>query len=207
MRPPHTLRSLARHSCAATPWGLTAATAMLAVALVSVVARRPEAMWPLHGAAIGLLAGISAWSVDERCSAIIDLTPRPLWWRTVARAPATLLLVAAWTATHLAVRSRLPDHLGLLLLQGAGAATAGFAAATWQRVRGNAEPGQRIALFVCPTIMGIALAKPWSTHVPLFPVWPHEDWPRATVIWSCIGASAAVGITAALQRDAAARHR
>ncbi|MFP5487523.1 MAG: hypothetical protein ACLGHQ_04370, partial [Acidimicrobiia bacterium] len=166
MNPKLAMRAFASYSRAATPWGLSATTAVLVIALVSIVARWPDAMWPLHGATIGLLAGVSAWSVDERCSAIVDLAPRPMWWRTVARAPAALFLIAVWAAMLLSLRDRLPDHLGVLVLQGASAALAGFAAATWQRTHGNAEPGQRIAMFICPAAVATALAKPWSTHVP-----------------------------------------
>jgi hypothetical protein len=201
------MRSFARYSRSATPWALLATTVALTVCLLLIVSRWPAAMWPLHGAAIGLLAGISAWSVDERCSAVVDVAPRLLWWRTIARAPAALLLIAVWIATHLTVRHRLPDHLGVLVLQGASAALAGFAAATWQRARGNPEPGQRMAMFICPAGVAIALAKPWSTHVPLFPIWPHENWPRATVIWSVTGGLAVLVLTAAMQRDAADQRR
>lgn len=204
----HAMRAFASYSRAATPWGLSAMTAALVIALVAIVARWPAAMWPLHGATIGLIAGVSAWSVDERCSAIVDLAPRPLWWRTAARAPAALGLSAVWIATHLSVRDRLPDHLGVLVLQGASAALAGFAVATWQRTHGNAEPGQRIAMFICPAAVAIALAKPWSTHVPLFPIWPHENWPRATAMWSITGGLGVLVLIAAIQRDAADRaHR
>ena len=199
------LRAIARYSRAATPCGLVATTAGFAVGLLLIVARWPAAMWPLHGAAIGLLAGVSAWSVDERCAAIVDVAPRPLWWRTIARTPAALLLVSVWIATHLAVRDRLPDHLGVLMLQGTSAAAAGLAVATWQRTRSQSEPGQRIALFVCPAAVAIALAKPWSDQAPLFPIWPHENWPRATVIWSVTAGLAVVVLAAALRRDAADR--
>lgn len=201
------MRALAHYSRAATPWGLLAMTAVLAVGLLLIVARWPAVMWPLHGATIGLLAGVSAWSADERCAAIVDVTPRPLWWRTLARTPATFLLTAAWIATHLAIRDRLPEHLGVLMLQGTIAALAGFSAATWQRTSGNPEPGQRIALFICPGVVAIALAKPWSTHAPVFPIWPHEDWHRTTMIWSVTAGLAVLVMIAALQRDATNHHR
>lgn len=208
MNPKLAMRAFASYSRAATPWGLSATTAVLVIALVSIVARWPDAMWPLHGATIGLLAGVSAWSVDERCSAIVDLAPRPMWWRTAARAPAALFLIAVWAAMHLSLRDRLPDHLGVLVLQGVSAALAGFAVATWQRAHGNAEPGQRIAMFICPAAVATALAKPWSTHVPLFPIWPHENWPRATAMWSITGGLGVLVLIAAIQRDAADRaHR
>jgi hypothetical protein len=203
-----TMRSLASYSRAATPWGLCMTTAVITTVLLLLVARWPAAMWPLHGATIGLIAGVSAWSVDERCSAVVDLAPRPLWWRTVARAPAALLLVAVWVAMHLSLRDRLPDHLGVLVLQGSSAVVAGFAVATWQRSSGTPEPGQRVAMFICPAALAIALAKPWNTHAPVFPIWPHENWPRATSMWSITGGLGVLVLIAAIQRDAADRaHR
>lgn len=156
----------------------------------------------LHGAAIGLLAGVSAWSVDERCASVVDVTPRPLWWRTLARTPAALLLLAVWDAVHLIVRDQLPERLDVLVVQGLSAAIAGFAAATWQRARVHAEPGQRIALFVCPLAVAVALARPWNDQVPLFPIWPHENWPRAMAIWSIVGGAAVALMTTALRHDA-----
>ena len=110
MSPQVVMRSFVHYSRAATPWGLSVTTAPIATLLLAMVARWPAVTWPLHGATIGLIAGVSAWSVDERCSAIVDIAPRPLWWRTVARAPAALLLVAVWSATHLSFRDRLPDR-------------------------------------------------------------------------------------------------
>jgi hypothetical protein len=199
------LHALGRYSRAATPWGLLTTTAAVTIGLLLVVARWPSVMWPLHGGAIGLLAGVSAWSIDERCSAVVDVAPRPLWWRTIGRTPAALLLVSGWIATHLAMRDQLPDHLGVLVLQGASAAAAGFAAATWQRTRRRPEPGQLIALFVSPAALAIALAKPWNDHAPLFPIWPHENWPRATTIWSVAGGLSILVLAAALRRDAVGR--
>ena len=196
------MRALVHFSRAATPWGLLATTAALTVGLLLVVAQWPAAMWPLHGATIGLLAGVSAWSADERCAAIVDVAPRPLWWRTVARTPTALLLTATWVAMHCAMHDRLPDHLGVLVLQGTSAALAGFAVATWRRTSGTPEPGQRIALFICPAALALALAKPWSVQAPLFPIWPHENWSRATSIWSVTGGVAVLVLASALRRDA-----
>lgn len=201
------MRALGRYSQAATPWALLSAAAAITTGLLLLVARWPAAVWPLHGAAIGLLAGTSAWAVDERCAAIVDVAPRPLWWRTLARMPTLLLLLTIWTAIHVAVRNRLPDHLVVLLVQGASAAFAGFAAATWQRSRGGAEPGQWIASFTCPLVVGVALARPGNEYVPLFPVWPHENWARSTTIWILTGGLAVVLFVSALWTDARDRNR
>lgn len=201
------MRGLFRCSRSATPWALVVVTAGVTVALLLMVARWPAQVWPLHGSAVGLLAGVSAWSLDERCATVVDVAPRSLWWRTVARAPAPLLLVAVWVATHVIVRDRLPDHLGVLVLQGAGASLAGVAAAAWRRTGGVAEPGQSIALSVCPVAAAVALAKPWNEHAPLFPVWPHENWSRAAVIWTVAGVGAVVVLGSAIWRDGSARRR
>jgi hypothetical protein len=199
------MHALLRCSRAVTPWGLVVVTAAVTVGLLLMVARWPAQVWPLHGSAVGLLAGVSAWSLDERCATVVDVAPRALWWRTVARAPATVLLVSVWVTTHVLLRDRLPDHLGVLVLQGAGASIAGVAAASWRRASGVAEPGQSIALSVCPVAVALALAKPWSEHAPLFPVWPHENWSRATVIWTVTGIGAVVALGSALWRDGSAR--
>jgi hypothetical protein len=159
-------------------------TLVLIVTLLTIVARWPYTMWPLHGAAIGLIAGTSAWAVDETTATIVDVAPRPLWWRIAARALTPLILAGAWTAMHFPIRDRLPHQFGLFILQGATAAALGFAAGNALRARGRAEPGQWIASFVCPLTLGVALAKPLNDHAPLFPVWPHDDWTRSTIIWS-----------------------
>ena len=169
---------------AATSWRMLGITLALIVTLLTIVARWPYTMWPLHGAAIGLIAGTSAWAVDETTATIVDVSPRALWWRSAARALTPLILAVAWTAMHFAISDRLPDRVGLFILQGVAAAALGFAAGSAVRARGRAEPGQWIASFVCPLTLGVALAKPLNDHAPLFPVWPHDDWTRSTVIWS-----------------------
>jgi hypothetical protein len=167
----------------ATSWVMLGVTSAFIVVLLAIVGRWPYTMWPLHGAAIGLIAGTSAWAVDETTARIVDVSPRPLWWRHAARALTPLILTVAWTSMHLGLRDRLPDRLGLFILQGVTAAVLGFAAGGVLRSHGRAEPGQWIASFVCPLTLGVALAKPVNDHAPLFPVWPHDDWARSTAIW------------------------
>jgi hypothetical protein len=171
---------------AATSWKMLGITLALIVTLLTIVARWPYTMWPLHGAAIGLIAGTSAWAVDEATATIVDVSPRPMWWRSAVRAFTPLILAVAWTSTHFAIRDRLPDRLGLFVLEGVAAAALGFVAGGALRSRGRAEPGQWIASFVCPLTLGVALAKPLNDHVPVFPVWPHDNWARSTVIWSAV---------------------
>ena len=113
-----------------------------------------------------------------------------MWWRSTGRAFTPLILAVAWTATHFVIRDRLPDQLGLFVLQGVTAAAVGFAAGIALRGRGRSEPGQWIASFVCPLTLGVALAKPLDDHAPLFPVWPHDNWTRSTIIWAAAALSA-----------------
>jgi hypothetical protein len=186
----------------ATSWAMLGVTSALIVALLAIVARWPYTMWPLHGATIGLIAGTSAWAVDETTARIIDVAPRPLWWRSAARAFTPMILTVAWTSMHLGTRNRLPDRLSLFILQGATAAALGFAAGNTLRARGRAEPGQWIASFVCPLTLGVALAKPLNDHAPLFPVWPHDNWTRSTIIWSAAALTAALLVGRTLWSDA-----
>jgi hypothetical protein len=186
---------------AATPWVMLGVTLALIVMLLTIVARWPYTMWPLHGAAIGLIAATSAWAVDETTATIVDVAPRPMWWRSAARALTPLILGVAWAATHFAIRDRLPDRLGLLVLQGMTAAGLGFAAGVTLRARGRAEPGQWIASFVCPLALGVALAKPLNDHAPLFPIWPHDNWTRSTIIWSAAALTAVLLAGRTLWRD------
>jgi hypothetical protein len=186
----------------ATSWAVLGVTSALIVALLTIVARWPYTMWPLHGTAIGLIAGTSAWAVDETTAKIVDVSPRPLWWRNAARATTPLILIAAWTSMHLSIRNRLPDRLSLFILQGVTAAALGFAAASTLRARGRAEPGQWIFSFVCPLVLGVALAKPLNDHAPLFPVWPHDNWTRSTFIWSGVALVALALVVQTLWSDA-----
>jgi hypothetical protein len=175
--------------------------AMISTLLV-VVALWPYTMWPLHGTAVGLIAGTSAWAVDETAARIVDVAPRPLWWRHVARATTPLLLAVAWASMHVVVRNRLPDHLWFFVLQGVTAAALGFATGALLRSTGRAEPGQWIASFICPLTLGVALAKPLDEHAPMFPVWPHDDWARSAAIWSAAAVVAVIFAVQTLRREA-----
>ena len=187
---------------AATPWAMLGITSALIVMLLTIVSRWPYTMWPLHGTAIGLLAGTSAWAVDETTARIIDGAPRPLWWRSAARAVTPMILTVVWASMHLGIRNRLPDRLSLFMLQGVTSAALGFAAACTLRARGRSEPGQWIASFVCPLTLGVALARPLHDQAPLFPVWPHDNWTRSTVIWSSAALIAVLLAVRTLRSDA-----
>lgn len=194
-----------RHAVVATRWSLLAASGVAAAGCVVLVSRWPAALWPLHGAALGLLTGAAAAAVDERCAAVVDTAPRPLWWRTAGRAVVPVALAVVWVVTHALVRDRLPDHLDVLVLQGVVAVGLGFAVATASRVRGRGEPGQALAAAVVPLVLGAALARPFEAELPLFPVWPHEDWRRAALLWAAGGVVAVVVGGWALWSDARSR--
>lgn len=68
-----------RHAARAVPWGLVAVACVLVPVLMAITSAWPEVMWPLQGTAIGLLAAVAAWSMDERAAAVVDTLPRPLW--------------------------------------------------------------------------------------------------------------------------------
>lgn len=194
-----------RYLVGATHWSLLAGSALIMAGGVTLVARWPDALWPLHGTALGLLVGVAAVAVDERCSAVVDVSPRPLWWRTAVRSVGPLALVVVWATAHWALRAPLPDRLDVLVLQGAVAAGLGFGLATAARATGRSEPGAVIAATAVPLVAGAALARPFESDLPLFPVWPHEDWDRALLIWTVLGATAALAAARALWRDARPR--
>ena len=74
------------YAARAVPWRLVLAGCLVTTALMAIVAVSPDTMWPLQGTAIGLLAGLAAWSMDETAAPLVDALPRPLAWRTAARA-------------------------------------------------------------------------------------------------------------------------
>lgn len=183
-----------RYSARAVPWVLVIVSTAIVVGLMALVAHRPWVMWPLQGTAVGVIAGVVAWSMDERSASIVDTLPRGLWWRTTARAAVVPPVLAAWTSCLLAMRARIPTQLGLFVLQGIGAVCVALAATVYQRSTGTAEPGRPFAAFVIPTATALALARPVPHWLPLFPLWPTDNWTLSRAIWSaaCLGSLATV---------------
>ncbi len=196
------MRSTFVYLRAATSWRLLAGSAATTIGLLVIVARWPNSMWPLRGGAIGVIAGMSAWAVDERCAPIVDVTSRPLWWRSAARSLSPVVLVATWISVHVVIREDLPDHLRLFALQGLAASMLGYATGCLMRQRGRSEPGHRIAGVVSPLILGLALARPADDHAPLFPIWPHEDWARSAGIWISLALAGAAVLVLTFWTDA-----
>src|SRR3954447_22397801 len=106
----------------AVPWTRVALAAGLVVVLMELVRWNPWVLWPLEGTAVGLLAGATAWCFDETSAAVVDSAPRGLAWRTTARAPGPLLLLATWTAVLLHAGAPTTfDHGGQIWFQGLAA--------------------------------------------------------------------------------------
>lgn len=187
-----------RHAARGVPWPLVAAGCALVPVLMALTAAWPRTMWPLQGTAVGLLAAVAAWSMDERAAVVVDALPRPLWWRTGARSSAGLALAGVWIACVAVAADRLPDHAGLFVLQGLAAIAAGAAVATSRRARGEPTPGRVIAPAAVAIVAALALVRPAPDLLPLFPIWPGERWGLSAAIWWSVLGCAAILMAAAL---------
>jgi hypothetical protein len=198
-----------RYAIRVTPWLMLVASCGVIVGLMALVAAWPSIMWPLEGAAIGVIAGTVAMALDERCAAIVDTLPRGLVWRSTARAALVVpMLLAVWLGCLFAWQHRLPAHSGLFALQGVAAAGTALAFAVWSRATGSAEPGAPFAAAVIPVTMGLALLRPWTRWLPLFPVWPNENWALSRTIWSSLAIGVPItAFSAAVAFHVRARHR
>lgn len=199
--------ALMRHAARAVPWRIVAAGSLLVPALVALAAVRPEALWPLQGVSVGLLAAVVAWSMDERAAAVVDTLPRALWWRTAARAVAVVPLAAGWLAGLVIAGDRFPDHTALFVLQGVAALAAGAALTTWRRAGGAPAPGLIVAPVSVVAAAVLALVRPAPERLPLFPIWEFEEWALSAVIWWGVPAGALGLLAAALTRGRAPRGR
>lgn len=191
---------MTRYALAAVPWRLALTGTAVLAGLLALVGQWPYVLWPLQGTAVGLVAGVVAWSLDERAAAIVDTLPRALWWRTAARSVTVPLVLAAWVGGLVAVRHRLPDHLGLFVLQGVAAALLAAAVCSWRRAAGTAEPGRVFAAYVVPAAAAVALARPVADHLPVFPVWPPDPWVASGVLWAAVAGLSALGLLWRLPR-------
>jgi hypothetical protein len=183
----------------AVPWPLVAAGCVTMAGLLGLVAASPWILWPLEGTAVGVLAGTVAWSMDEPAAAVVDTLPRSLRWRTALRASTVPLVLGVWTTSLVLMRTRIPGHLGLFLLQGIGAACFALAITARQRSRGEPEPGRALAALVVPVATALALARPVADWLPVFPVWPDDRWALSQLLWSLVTAASLVVLVAALR--------
>ncbi|MFB7577319.1 hypothetical protein [Streptomyces sp. NPDC056165] len=176
---------MTRYAVRATPWLLVMVGCGVVAGLMALVAARPWNLWPLEGASVGVMGGVVAVAMDERCAGLVDTLPRGLRWRTAARAGAVVpIVLTLWACSLFTWRHRLPDHLWLFVLQGAGAVGLALAITGWRRATGTAEPGAPFAALVIPTATALALIRPWPHWVALFPVWPGDNWAFSRAIWS-----------------------
>jgi hypothetical protein len=194
-----------RYAATATNLPVAAVSTLMVAACVAIAAVRPSGLWPLHGAALGVIAAVSAMAVDETSSAVVDVAPRPLWWRTALRAVTPAATAATWVLVHVLLRDRLPQPLSVLVLQGLAMALAGFAISTWRRPH-RGEPGVMIAAVAAPLVVAAALTRPYERTLPLFPIWPDEPWRRSAAIWTGVTLVSVTLLVAALVRDAVAKH-
>jgi hypothetical protein len=181
------------------PAGVLAASGAVVLVLVLVAAWRPASMWPLHGAALAVVLGASAWCADELLAPLVEVSPRARPFAARVRSLGPALLAVLWVAVHVARRDELPPHLAVLVGQGVTAALVGSAIGVAARARGDASGGSRAALVVVPVLVAWALARPWSGSLPVFPLWPWDPWGRSAVLWSL----AAVAAVASLAHAAA----
>jgi hypothetical protein len=191
-----------RYTVRTTPWTMLVVGCGVVAGLVTIVAHRPGSMWPLQGTAVGVIAGVVAWSMDERTAPIVDTLPRPHWWRTVARALVVVpALLGLWVACLAAFRDRLPDHFGLFVVHGVVATVLALAVTVWRRSRGAAEPGAAFATYVIPAATALALIRPVARWLPVFPIWETERWALSWALWLTVGGLAAVMLVSTLARD------
>lgn len=195
-----------RFAFRAAPWPLLLFGCGAVAGLMICVALRPDVMWPLQGTSVGLLAGLVAFAMDERCAAIVDTLPRPLWWRTAGRGLVVVPVTAAlWAVSLDWAGARLPGHRGVFLLQGAAAIVGALAVTACQRANGAAEPGTAFASAAIPVAAMLALARPWEHVLPVFPAWPYEDWSRTRVIWLAVLLAGVVVLASTFAREARGR--
>jgi hypothetical protein len=191
-----------RYAARAVPWERVALAAVLVVVLMELVRRWPWTMWPLEGAAVGLLAAATGWCFDETSAAVVDAAPRGLVWRSAARASGVVVLLAAWaTAVYLA-RDSLFEHAGHVAVQGVAAVLAAAAWCCWRRTSGEPVPGGSLALAVLPACTAWALARPLSGSLPVFPYADGSgdfgNWDTSLAGWSVLTICAVVVLAAAL---------
>ena len=179
----------------AVPWTRVALAAALVAVLMELVRWDPWVLWPLEGTAVGLLAGATAWCFDETAAAVVDSSPRGLAWRTMARSPGPLVLVATWTAVVLHAGGETTfGHGGDIWIQGAAASLAGAAYSNWRRSYGDSSPGMIFATAVVPATTAWAVVRPFDRHLAVFPyaTTSPSGWEHSAAGWVALTIAAVV---------------
>ena len=190
-----------RYAARVLPGRLAVVSCVLIAGLMSLVAAWPWVMWPLQGTSVGIIAATVAWAMDERAAAVVDTLPRSLRWRTAARTLIVAPLLGVWVTVVVLMRDRIPPHLDLFLLQGAAAVVIALGVTVSRRVNGIAEPGRSFAALAVAAATTLALARPLAHWLPLFPVWPTDNWPLSNTIWLVALAGSIVALTDRLVRS------
>lgn len=167
----------------AVPWRALSVIGLLLVLLLAALSLQVARLWPLEGCTMGLLAGAVAWCFDEPSATIVDVAPRTLAWRTVARATGVLWLLAWWALAVWLVRDALHGHAVAVGLHGVAAALAVIGLVTWRRAAGTPTPGIAAAAVLTPIAAFLALGRPYPRLVPLFPYVYGGPWDRAAIWW------------------------
>jgi 4-amino-4-deoxy-L-arabinose transferase-like glycosyltransferase len=175
-----------RYAARAVPWGLLGSGAALVIGLLLLVERWPYTLWPLQGAAVGLLAATVVWCYPEPAAAVVDTLPRGLRWRTTARSAAAIAVLALWLAAVHETRPGYFGHAVDVAWQGIALAFAAGGFLTWQRSRGSDGPARAVSAGIVGVTLFVALARPYSDVVPVFPYLADDDWVTSRVLWASL---------------------
>ncbi|MEU4606265.1 hypothetical protein AB0F43_25015 [Kribbella sp. NPDC023972] len=172
-----------RYAARAVPWGLLGTGAGFTIALLLLVEQWPYTLWPLQGAAVGLLAATVVWCYPEPAAAVVDTLPRGLWWRTTARSAGAVAVLALWLVAVRATRPGYFGHAEDVAWQGIALLVAAAGLLTWQRSRGSTGPARAVSAGIVGVALFVALARPFADVVPVFPYTAGDDWTTSRVLW------------------------
>lgn len=192
-----------RYAARAVPWPEVAgATVLLGVGL-GVLLTWPS-MWRSLWLPVLALVAMAAWAMDEPAAAVVDATPRPLRWRTLARLTAVLPAGALWIAfsVHeggLAAPHPASGQTGVLLLIGGGGLALGAAVATTLRRRSRATPGQPTAVVIGLLLAGLGVLPQHllPMDLALFPEDGVHEWDWAQHFWTVLVICSVLALVAA----------
>ncbi len=186
------------HARRAVPWTLVLVSSAMIAVMVGLVGRWPGPMWPLEGAAVGVLAGTAAWCLDEPSPEIADAVPRHLRWRLAAQSLGIAVVGASWMCAVLLLAGDLFGRKLDVLVQGASATAVVVGIAAWQRSRGAGQPGRVMAPYVVLLTVAVAIARPLPDQVPLFPSPLNGPWDQSRLLWSALAALGGVALLHAI---------